>query len=789
MSPRSLFVLALTASSALAAAARAESDGPSVREVSFGRHVAPLLSKLGCNAGACHGSFQGKGGLALSLFGQSPERDFLALTRGGLGRRVDAGDPDRSLLLLKATAQVEHGGGKRLDRGGWAYRVLRDWVAQGARGEVGPGVRRLTVQPREHRLDGPGASVALTVWAELEDGARVDATPFCDFRVRDDGVAEVSGLGRVRGRSPGAAAVIVSYRGQSAAACVLVPAPAARDFVYPDVPEVNYIDQEVFARLRRLNVVPSALSSDAEFLRRVTIDAVGGLPSPQEARAFLADDRPDKRKRKIDELLAHPLHAAVWATKLCEMTACNVDVMDGPPEERARRAKMWHDWFRDRIAENVPYDRIVEGVLCAASRDGRDVERWIQHEAALARSAARGFDSDYATRPSLDLFWRRQAGEEFFPLEQMAELTASAFLGVRLECAQCHRHPFDRWTQTDYRAYANVFAQVQLGHSPEASAAVSELLEQRRRLPPGKAGPPLPRLREVYVDRPQRRLPHPETGAELAPRALGGPEFDYRGDARRSLFRWLVRPDNPFFARAFVNRVWAHYFGAGLVEPLDAFSAANPPANERLLDALARDFVKSRFDLRRLERTILLSRTYQLSSAPNESNRRDNRSLARAPARRLSAEAVVDVLNTALGVEEDFGPDAPAGSRAVEVATNRASSPHLARIFRVFGRPARTATCDCERAREPALPQTLFVMTDPELLRKLSDGRLKKLLADRRSDQDVIEELFLATLTRLPDEAEKRDALGHVKDARDRKAALVDLLWALINTREFILNH
>src|SRR5262249_10159264 len=296
----------------------------------------------------------------------------------------------------------------------------------------------------------------------------------------------VSGLGQVRGLRPGDTPVIVSYRGNLATARVLVPFPTALGSVYPSVPEDNFIDREVFAKLRRLNVIPSELSGDAEFLRRVTIDTVGRLPTPEEVRTFLADSRTDKRRRKVDELLADPLHAALWATRFCDVTAANIDVTDGPPELRAKRAKMWHDWFRKRLAENRPYDQIVKGVLTATSREGREVERWIEREVALDQAARKGFASPYADRATLDLFWRRLMGEDFFPLEQMAELTATAFLGVRLECAQCHKHPFDRWTQTDYRAYANIFAQVKFGSSPEVTAATVDLLARRRELPPEK---------------------------------------------------------------------------------------------------------------------------------------------------------------------------------------------------------------------------------------------------------------------------------------------------------------
>jgi hypothetical protein len=789
-SPLLLF-LALVGLTAPASAAPARPPAAELAQVDFERHVASLLGKHGCSAGSCHGSFQGKGGLRLSLFGHDPGQDFHALTRDAMGRRINVPDPDSSLVLLKASGQVSHGGGKRFDRGSWQYRVIRAWIAQGAGRKAGSGVvKRLRIVPAEHAFAGPGESASLRVIAEFADDTRADVTPFADFRARDDSIAEVSHLGQVRGLRPGDTPIIVSYRGNLATARVLVPFPAARGAGYPSVPQNNFIDREVFAKLRRLNVVPSDLSGDAEFLRRVTIDTVGRLPAPEEVRAFLADPRPDRRHRTIDQLLADPLHAALWATRLCDITACDVGVMDGPPELRARRAGMWHDWFRQRLAANVPYDQIVKGVLTATSREGRDVERWIEKEVALDQAARQGFRSPYAGRGTLDLFWRRLMGEDFFPVEQMAELTATAFLGVRLECAQCHKHPFDRWTQTDYRAYANVFAQVRLGSSPEVTAATVDLLARRRELPAEKAGPPVPRLREVYVtNHRSRALPHPVTEARLPARALGGPAIEDKGDLREGLFRWMVRPDNPYFARSFVNRVWAHYFGVGLVEPVDNFSVANPPSNEQLLDALARNFVEHRYDIRWLERTILNSRTYQLSSTPNRTNVRDRTNYARALARPMLAEVVLDVLNSALGTIEDFGGDAPLRSRAIEVASNQVRAAYAARVFRVFGRPARAATCDCERPAAPAVPQTLFLMSDPILLSKIASGRLGNLLKETRSDAERVEELFLATLSRFPDRDERQAALEHLKDARDRQTAYVDVVWALINTREFILNH
>jgi hypothetical protein len=784
-------VALLAAALPAAASPVALPGGGALGEVSFERHVAPLLGRFGCNAGACHGSFQGKGGLRLSLFGYSAQMDYTALTRDALGRRVNVADPEQSLVLLKPTAGTPHQGGRRFDKGSWPYRVLRAWVAQGARWRPGDGaVRRLDALPREHRFAGPGERLALRVVAEFADGRREDVTPFCTFRPRDDYVAEVEATGVACGLHPGDTAVVISYGGHLATARVLVPAAAPAGFVYPSWPENNFIDRHVFAKLRKLNVVPSDPAGDAEFLRRVTLDTIGTLPTPRAVREFLVDRRPDKHARKIEELLAHPMHAALWATKLCDVTANNLEVMEDPPELGPKRAQMWHDWFRKRVADNVPYDRIVRGVLTATSRDGLPVKEWIGREARLHEQLRAGFRTDYADRPGLDLFWRRLANDDFFPLEQMGELTATAFLGVRLECAQCHKHPFDRWTQADYRAWANVFAQTKFGSSPEVTAAVANLLEERRAAPPGKAGPPLPRLREVYVSNdPLRRLRDPQTGGPLAARALGGPEIPLEGDARARLCDWLFAPDNPSFARVFVNRVWAHYFGFGLVMPVDSFSAANPPSNEPLLDALAEDFRGHGFDIRHLERTILGSRTYQLSSRPNASNAEDRGNFARAYPRRLMAEVVVDVLDAALGVAPDLGPGLPPGCRAIEAAPNRVADEHLAMIFRTFGRPARTATCDCERSAEPAVPQTLFLMSDPVLLKKLTAGRLPRLLAGGRPDGEVVEELFLATLSRPPDGRESRAALEHVRGKKDRARAFADVLWALINTREFILNH
>jgi hypothetical protein len=791
-------VAALAAALALsvpASAAVALPNGGRVEKVDFERHVMGLFGRAGCNSGSCHGSFQGKGGFRLSLFGYDPEKDYVALTREALGRRVNPADPDNSLLLLKATGAVEHGGGRRFDRASWQYQVLREWIVAGAPWSMGSGaVKFVAVNPPEQVFTRPGEAGQLVVKATFADGSEQDITPFCEFRTNDDAVAEVSNVGQVKGLRAGDTSVVVSYRGNVLPVRVLVPYPAAADFKYPTVPEVNYVDREVFAKLRRLNIVPSDLAGDAEFLRRVTIDTIGSLPSPDEVRAFIADRSPNKREKKIDELLAHPLHAALWATKFCDITGNNTDALENPQNLRPRRSQMWHDWLRKRFAENRPYDEIVRGILCATSRDGKSPEEWLKDEKGLEDAIAKGFDTSYADKPTLDLFWRRQ---QPVTVDQWGEKTAAAFMGVRLECAQCHKHPFDRWTQTDYRGFANVFTSVGFGAAPDARKMIDAENAERRKSTDKNKQQSI--IREVFVStapggKGLAPLPNPDTGRPLPPKCPGGPEVHVMPgeDPRVQVFEWLRSPDNPWFARALVNRVWGHYFGVGIVDPVDNFSLANPPSNPKLLDALAADFVAHKYDIRAIERTLLLSRTYQLASDTNATNKLDRNNYSHAYLRPMMAEVVVDVLNDALGTAEDFGKDqARPGARAIEVGSSRVANGNANYAFRIFGRPPRTTACDCERAMEPGLPQKLYFMVDQSVLGKLRapKGRLQQLIDAKKSNEEIEEELFLATLSRSPNEREKSLVAERLKQARNRAEAFGDVLWALINTREFVLNH
>lgn len=769
----------------------AADPAPAAKNVDFERHVMGLLGKVGCNSGSCHGSFQGRGGMRLSLFGYDPDMDYHALTRDNQGRRVNPADPDSSLVLLKATGAVEHGGLRRFAKGSWQYNLLRDWIAAGMpRGKDSGKIKSVAVTPSEVSVKKVGETTKLKVTATFADGSTEDITSLCDYRANDDIIASVSPRGEVESRQAGDTAVIVSYRGELIPVRVMVPMTPPPGFRYPDLTATNYIDREVYAKLKRLNIAPAERCDDLEFLRRVTLDVTGSLPTPEEIRSFVADKDAKKREKKIDELLASPRHAALWATKFCDITGNNTDRLENPQQFKPKLSQMWHDWFRVRLEKNVPYDEIIKGVLTATSRGEMTPEDWVKQDAKVREEGGKGFKTSYAERPTLDLFWRRQ---QQVPLEVWGEQTAVAFLGVRLECAQCHKHPFDRWTQEEYWAYANIFAPVNLGVSPDGKKAIDDALAELRKANMGKPNNQLPQIREVFIGQ-ARTKADPTTGRTPTPKAPGGPQITLeRGkDPRAALFDWMRSPENPFFARSFVNRIWGHYFGIGIVHPVDDFSIANPASNDALLDALAKDFIAGKFDIRKVEKTILMSAVYQQSSTRNPTNRLDTRNYARSYVRPLMAEVVVDIINDALAISESFGNEAPAGARAIEIGSTRVVNPQLREAFRVFGRSPRTLACDCERALEPTVSQKLFLMADPGLQTKLvnTQTRVKKALEDKnRSDADVIEELFLATVSRFPTETEKQACLKYFEKYPAKTPACNDILWALLNTKEFIFNH
>jgi hypothetical protein len=565
---------------------------------------------------------------------------------------------------------------------------------------------------------------------------------------------------------------------------------------WPELATSNFIDEQIFGRLREHAIVPSALCDDATFFRRLTLITIGQLPTPADVRAFVADSDPQKRGRKIDDLLAHRLRAAVWATRFCEITGNSIETLEEPTELKPKRAQMWHEWLRRRFERNVPYDQLVRGIVIATSHAVGETESWIDREAALVHQARAGFESDYAEREVLDLYWRRVNVEDNYPVEQMAERIASSFLGVRINCARCHDHPFERWTQQDYRQFVSIFSRVRFDMSPELRARVTDRIEARRRqVTEGtQVGRPLPSVREVYL---ADTATAGSAGDETIPKALGGPELgpvltagqQQRRDERVALVDWLCDVQNPFFARNFVNRVWAYYFGRGLVEPLDSISAAEASPYAQLLDLLAADFIQHGYDIQRLERLITNSTSWQRSSEPNDTNRGDRDYFSRAYVRMPPAETFIDMWCDATGIKPDFGGNVPQGIHAVEIAASGLGNNRWDGVLTLFGRSKRTQTCDCETSNSPSIRQTLALMSDENLLADLLAGELGPLLAAGLGTDEIIDELFLRTLSRLPTDAERTAAAEATRQADDRRLAFEGLLWGLVNTQEFFTIH
>ncbi len=546
----------------------------------------------------------------------------------------------------------------------------------------------------------------------------------------------------------------------------------------------SLIDEQVFARLDEAGIAPSGPVDDATFLRRLSLTTTGQLPTPAEVREFLADTTPNKRQRKIDERLVDPLHAAVWATKFSELTGNHPAALEGPDELKPKRAKMGHDWFRRQIAENRPYDELIAAILTATSRDDIPIDEWIEAEANIVTASRTGFDAPYADRESYDLLWRRDPVDGKYPTEEIAERIASSFLGIRINCAKCHDHPFDPWTQAEYRQFVALFAKVDFGMSPELRSHVtSRLAERRQRQGRGEdLGPAVPKVREVYLstDRTVTEVPKP----------LGGPPItDGTGDPRVALSRWLREPDNPYFARNVVNRVWAHYFGRGIVEPLDSLSSRHEVAHAEMLDALARDFVAHGYDLRWLEREILTSRAWQLSAEPNDTNATDDTLYSRSYVRLPMPEVTIDMWTAAVGIEPDFGPDVPPGVRAVEIAPSRLGDSRWGPLLTLMNRNPRTETCDCAPAAGPSIRQTLSLMSDRHLLDDMGKSDFLSFAASHDDEPQVIDELYLRTLSRFPTGDERATLHEHIVGSDDRQQALADALWALVNSHEFLTIH
>jgi len=700
------------------------SGSQSVRQFHFENDIIPIFSRFGCNASGCHGKAEGQNGFKLSIFGFSPEADHSALVQEGRGRRTVLPIPDQSLLLLKASGGMPHGGGIRIRKGSGEFRVLRDWLAAGAPlGESdAPKVVSLRVTPNERRLR-MKSSQQLQVTATYSDGREVDVTHHAKFQTNVEALARVDEFGLVTvDENPGEAAIMASYMGAVDVFRAMIPQPDDGK-PFPAQPVNNYIDELVQARWRKLNIKPSPPSTDADFLRRPYLDIIGTLPTAEEVRRFLDDQSADKRSQLVDELLQRPEYADFQSLKWADVLRVDRLALGHKP------AYSYYQWIHDSFAANNPFDEFARGIVAASGplnqNPGGNIYKVL-----------------------------KKPGEAASAISQV-------FLGVRIECAQCHHHPFDRWSQHDYYGMEAFFTQVSFKKSP-----AGELLIANRKA----------------------TTKHPRSGEVVQAHGLleTMPETTPSGDRRQLFAEWMTSPDNQWFARNIVNRVWAHFLGRGLVEPVDDVRLTNPPTNPALLDALAAHFVESGFDMHQVIRDITASRTYQLSSTPVESNQRDEQNYSRALFRRLDAEVRLDMICQVTGIGEKFR-GVPSGVRAIKLWDSQV--PHY--FLSLFGRPTRASACECERATQPSVAQVLHVLNSPEIQSKLSDdgGQLARLTQTIPDNDQLVEELYLTFYSRRPSDEERNSVSRYLAQATDRRKAVEDVAWSFMNTVEFLFNH
>jgi Protein of unknown function (DUF1553)/Protein of unknown function (DUF1549) len=711
--------------------------------ISFRNEVMAVLSRAGCNQGICHGNLNGRGGFKLSLRGQDDAFDCDALTRGLLGRRANPQDPESSLFLLKATGQVAHEGGPRFGVTSDEYRILRNWIAQGMKldGPKTPRLTRLSVTPGELVLIQPKNAVTLAARATFSDGTTKDISSLAVFESTNPKI-EVSRDGHVESTEPGQTTIIVRYLHLQQAA-LLDFVPARPDFAWQNPPAHNYIDKHVDARLKMLRINPSELCSDSEFQRRVYLDLIGLLPTPDEVRVFRSDSRPDKRARLIDALLERPEFADTWAIKWADLLKVEEKQLD------KTGVKVFHAWIRKSVADNKPLNEFARELVASRGSTYKD-------PAANYYRALR----DPQTR---------------------SEAFAQVFLGIRMQCAKCHNHPFNQLTQNDYHQLAAFFPRVDY-----------KIVDNKRKDKLDShefVGEQLVFMNETG------EVKHPVSGQVLTPRFLGGTTLKVgaKDDRLIPLANWVADSKNPYFARTQANRIWAYVMGRGIVDPEDDFRQSNPPVNGPLLDALTQDFVAHKFDQKHLIRTIMNSRAYQLSAKPNDTNRDDELNFSHTQVRSLPAEALLDAIVQVTGVGVEFD-GYPAGTRAAQIpclpGPRRRETVDLGvKFLRQFGKPERLLTCACERSDNTTLAQALQMMTGPLLTKAIDDpdNRVGKLLKAGKSSSEIVEELFLAALCRPPSDRERSAIMARIESASNRRTALEDVLAGLLNSKEFLL--
>jgi hypothetical protein len=704
------------------------------RPISFRTEMIAALNVGGCNSGACHGTPSGKNGFKLSLRGYDPAADHIVLTRDVLGRRGDSLDPEAALLYQKALGRIPHEGGQRYQASSIPARVMKGWFAEGLKDDPAgaPTLKSAMIIPGSRVAKAPARFQQLSIMATFSDGSVRDVTRLTVFSSSDPAVADVTPSGLVEFSQGGEVAILCRYLEamETVRLTYLEPKP---NFKWTNPPEVNYVDKHTFAKLQLLNIPPSDLCTDQEFIRRAYLDLCGIMPSPDEVTKFLADKSADKRAKVIDNLLDRPEYADYWTLKWSDVLRNNRKTV------QLKGVHVFHDWIRQQVSRNTPFDTVVKELVTASG-------------------------STFSNPPAN---FYRIAREP----TALAETTAQLFMGIRMQCAKCHNHPFERWTQDDYYSMAAFFARVKFKKDPSQ---------------PG-ANPQVPGSEVIYTAR-AGEVQQPRTNQVMAPKIMGRPAPAIAPGQNRleALANVLASGDNTFFTKSVVNRVWYHLMGKGIVDPVDDFRDSNPSANDELLDALAKDFVAKQYDVKHVIRTIMNSRTYQLSAQTNDLNRDDNKYFSHAVTKLLPAEPLLDAICTATEVPEKFA-GLPAGSRAVQLVDGEVNHPFL----KTFGQPARELACECERESDSNLAQALQLINGPTVNDKLRapTNRLGKLLGQKLTEQQVLEQLYLATLSRGPNEGEQKAALAHVAKNTDKRKAWEDVHWALINSKEFLFRH
>ena len=694
--------------------------------VSFRLDVMPVWMKSSCNNGSCHGAARGKDGFRLSLFGFDPEGDHYRLTREIPGRRINLALPAESLLLEKCAGVVPHTGGKRFDVGSEHYNTVLRWLESGAPNDPGPtpAVVAVELSPKNAVLDGEGATQRLTVRAKYADGTDRDVTSLAFFSSNNETSAEISQTGHVTAHSRGEAFIMARFETHTVGSHFIV-LPKGLQYTDPQTTDFNYIDTLVHAKLRKLRITPSEVCSDEEFLRRVFLDITGTMPTVIEHDAFVASTDPTKRELLVDDLLQRKEFVDIWVMKWAELL--QVRTIANRVEKKPMLA--YFNWLREKIASNTPTDKMVQEILGA--RGG-----------SFASPATNYYQTETETL-------------------KVSENVAQVFMGMRIQCAQCHNHPFDRWTMDDYYSFAAFFAQIgrKQGEDPRET---------------------------IIFNSGGGEVTHLVGGRVMKPKFLGGIEPDLAGrDRREVMAQWLASSENPYFAKNLSNIVWAHFFGRGIIDDVDDVRVSNPPVNAELLDELGRRFTEYNYDFRKLVRDICLSRTYQLSTKTNESNDSDHRNFAHAELRRIRAEVLLDCITLVTSTQDKF-PGLPTGARAVQIADGNTATYFLT----TFGRAKRETVCSCEVKMEPNLSQALHLINGDTSNAKIQQGGLiPKRIQEGKTPADIVTEMYFRCFSRKPTEAELTNLVTLVGEQPNPQEALEDIFWSLLNSREFLFNH